>query len=412
MPHQEIYLALLDQQASQAYADLQRLLANESQATAATKRAADIGTKIEQEYYDAQTGCYAFATNPAGTPNSPVDRTRTVYPALAWWSGFGAQSLAHGDACLQQFAGHSLNTDWGLRDVSNDERIYDGMSYHQGSVWPLFTGWAALAEYRGNQPLAGYQMLKENANLTRSQDLGADTELLSGDFFVPFGRSTSHQLWSSAMVITPTLRGLFGISIDAQTKTITVNPHLPGTWRHARINNLPLPGGARNVTFDEKDGRLIVTFAGRDQSDWHFRSDVAKAVVAEASSAKSGNWWRLPSVSVPLPPAEVALAESDPPSFGSRTAQARILSQEIGDHKLTLTLEGLAGTSTKFLLAHHVVGSVDVRDISSPTSMDDDARNHAVLLNGTGPDRLTPEEMDIHFPPGEGWKTITVTLTW
>ncbi len=101
------------------------------------------------------------------------------------------------------------------------------MSYHQGSVWPLFTGWAALAEYRGGQPLAGYQMLMENANLTRAQDLGAVTELLSGDFFVPFGRSTSHQLWSSAMVITPTLRGLFGISINAQTKTITVNPHIP-----------------------------------------------------------------------------------------------------------------------------------------------------------------------------------------
>jgi hypothetical protein len=99
------------------------------------------------------------------------------------------------------------------------------MSYHQGSVWPLFTGWAALAEYRANQPLAGYQLLMENANLTRAQDLGAHTELLSGDFYVPLGRSTSHQLWSSAMVITPTLRGLFGISIDAATKTITVNPH-------------------------------------------------------------------------------------------------------------------------------------------------------------------------------------------
>ena len=127
--------------------------------------------------------------------------------------------------------------------MSNDEKIYDGMSYHQGSVWPLFTGWAALAEYRGGQPLAGYQMLMENANLTRAQDLGADTELLSGDFFVPFGRSTSHQLWSSAMVITPTLRGLFGIDIDAQTKTITVNPHLPASWDMPEILGLQVPGG-------------------------------------------------------------------------------------------------------------------------------------------------------------------------
>ncbi len=113
------------------------------------------------------------------------------------------------------------------------------MSYHQGSVWPLFTGWAALAEYRGDQPLAGYQMLMENANLTKAQDLGAVTELFSGDFNVPFGRSTSHQLWSSAMVITPILRGLFGISIDAQSKTITVNPHLPAGWDACRHRTSP-----------------------------------------------------------------------------------------------------------------------------------------------------------------------------
>ena len=155
---------------------------------------------------------------------------RSTAPALCilrWPGGRGKSILAHPEGCLKQFAAHTLATDWGLRDVSTDEKFYDGMSYHQGSVWPLFTGWAALAEYRANQPLAGYQMLMENANLTRAQDLGAVTELLSGDFFVPFGRSTSHQLWSSAMVITPTLRGLFGIDIDAQTKTITVNPHLP-----------------------------------------------------------------------------------------------------------------------------------------------------------------------------------------
>ena len=92
-------------------------------------------------------------------------------------------------------------------------------------------------------------MLMENANLTWAQDLGADTELLSGDFFVPFGRSTSHQLWSSAMVITPTLRGLFGISIDAQRKTITVNPHLPVGWAHAEVLGLQLPGGGADLHF-------------------------------------------------------------------------------------------------------------------------------------------------------------------
>ena len=146
-----------------------------------------------------------------------------------------------------------------MRDVANNEKFYDGMSYHQGSVWPLFTGWAAMAEYRGGQPLAGYQLLMENANLTRAQDLGAVTELLSGDFFVPFGRSTSHQLWSSAMVITPILRGMFGISIDAQEKTITVNPRLPAGWDHAAVMNLRISGGPTSLSFDRKGATLEVS---------------------------------------------------------------------------------------------------------------------------------------------------------
>jgi hypothetical protein len=53
--------------------------------------------------------------------------------------------------------------------------------------------------------------------------------------------------------------------------------------------------------------------------------------------------------------------------------------------------------------------------VTSTTPMDDQSRINAVILNGTETfmtDRLAPEEMDVHFPPGEGWKTITVTLTW
>jgi glycogen debranching enzyme len=249
------------------------LLHHNDAASDARTRAAKIHSTIEREYYDKQKGCYAFSYN----AERGVDRTRTVYPALAWWSQWSGAprdssesqttGLEHGSECLRQFAGNALDTDWGLRDVASDEPIYDGMSYHQGSVWPLFTGWAALAEYRGGQPDAGYRLLMQNARLTRTQDLGAVTELLSGDFNVPFGRSTSHQLWSSAMVITPTLRGLFGLEIDAATKTITVNPQLPDGWTQAAIRNLQLPSGAVSITVTREGGRTDISALGL-KSGW------------------------------------------------------------------------------------------------------------------------------------------------
>jgi glycogen debranching enzyme len=441
MPHQEIYLALLDQQASAAMAQIEDLLHDRTKAVSARRRAEDVAATINAQFYDAEKGCYAFSRNADGS----LDRTRTVYPALAWWSGSALNPehtlnaftdgahvipakpsiLTHPDACLRQLAAHTLNTDWGLRDVSNDEKIYDGMSYHQGSVWPLFTGWAALAEYRGGQPLAGYQMLMENANLTRQQDLGAVTELLSGDFNVPFGRSTSHQLWSSAMVITPTLRGLFGISIDAATKTVTVNPHLPAYWDWAEILGLQIPGGKANLSFSEKNGTLDVYLNATDGEEWQLRSDLPGATFGPLESR------RIPALSmrealrglrIPLPPLEVdyslgnlnvidSVAEVSPDRLslpGTRTSKLRLLHTEYGDHKLVLTAEGLAGSTGIVSIIRHGHFVPKVQSESGP-GPDASISFRSCDANPLG---CTSYPLILNFPTGEGWKTITVTLTW
>ena len=360
--------------------------------------------------------CYAFSRNADGS----LDRTSTVYPALAWWSGLAyageRRRILHRkpEHCLQQLASHALNTDWGLRDVANDEKIYDGMSYHQGSVWPLFTGWAALAEYRGNQPLAGYQLLMENANLTKAQDLGSVTELLSGDYFVPFGRSTSHQLWSSAMVITPTLRGLFGIDIDAQTKTITVNPHLPAGWDAAEVRNLPLPGGTETLHFNRSANDVVVSLTNVNHSDWRIRSDIEQARPVKSDE---------PSISIPLPAIEVDplltgfrsnvpddhMLIDRPPIPGAENGRFRITRSVYGDHKLTLTCEGLAGNQEIASLLRHGTFTPKA-DVSN---VDQGAKAIISVKDGWAfKDEKAPLLLVLNFPPGEGWKTITVTLTW
>ena len=279
------------------------------------------------------------------------------------------------------------------------------MSYHQGSVWPLFTGWAALAEYRGGQPLAGYQMLMENANLTRAQDLGAVTELLSGDFFVPFGRSTSHQLWSSAMVITPTLRGLFGISINAQTKTITVNPHIPSDWDHAAANRIPVPGGKIDLLFEHEGGGLRVTMSQWGTHDWVLRTDVAGF-----KADKQGT----DAVILPLPAVEIGDLEQKLPTPGSRTVQTRVVSEEWGANKVNLTVEGIAGGEAYCSVRRHKL--VNLRpQVADGLSSEADETHPGVSLSGIDTafrDPKLPLLLEFHFPPGEGWKTISVTLTW
>jgi glycogen debranching enzyme len=412
MPHQEIYLALLDQQASSAMAYIEDLLKDSAKSSTAQQRANTIATTINTEYYDPQKSCYAFATSPSGTPNSPIDRTTTIYPALAWWDPPNGKSiLAHPEACLTQFVSSALNTDWGTRDVANTEKIYDGLSYHQGSVWPLFTGWAALAEYRANQPLAGYQLLKENANLTWAQDLGADTELLSGDFFVPFGRSTSHQLWSSAMVITPTLRGLFGISIDAQAKTITVNPHLPASWDHAAINHLPLPGGEETLSFDRNGAVLEVTMSDNHHTGLRLHSNLPAATSAELPNGPNGSV----GIRIPLPPLGIS-THFAPPLPGARTENPRILSETWTPASATLVFEGKAGsTATYEILRRSILPHLKV-DCPQDKALDpsDTAHRAASITMDEAGDRdpSVPVTLTLHFPQGESWQPLTVTLTW
>ncbi len=96
------------------------------------------------------------------------------------------------------------------------------------------------------------------------------------------------------------------------------------------------------------------------------------------------------------------------PSFrnpvpGDRTQSMRVIHEEYGERKLTLILEGFAGSEAQLpFLVHPLRTSVHAEgaDLSTPSAR-------------TGPDAtLAPQIATVHFPPGEGWKTITVTLTW
>ena len=129
----------------------------------------------------------------------------TVLPAVPLW--FDTLDPARAQLQIDHLGGGALATDWGSRILSERSELYDPLSYHYGSVWPLFTGWASMGAYRYGRPHVGFQALMANALLTYDGALGYVTELLSGEFNAAFGRSSHHQVWSEAMVVTPVLRG-------------------------------------------------------------------------------------------------------------------------------------------------------------------------------------------------------------
>ena len=363
MPKQEIYLALLDEQASRAMADLSDLLGDTTAAAAARTRATALHATIEREYFRPDSNTYGFSWN-----SGKLDTTATIYPAIAWWSG--ANALDHPTVSLRQWASHDFETDWGARDVAANDPMYDSMSYHQGSVWPLFTGWASIAQYRAGNPLAGYQALMHNADLTTAQDPGAVTELLSGDYFEPFGRSTSHQLWSSAMVITPILRGLFGIQVDALKHTVSVAPDLPADWPSASITRLHIGDSTVDLTFKRESTTLAVAL---------HQISGPKVSLANGSD----------TLRLPLPHVQLAISHGLP-TRGSRTSQPKVLSESTDAHSIRIEIEGMSDTDTQLTVRRN--------DPSAP-----------ITAEGG---ELGGDQIRVHFGPGTGYVTQVVTVRW
>jgi glycogen debranching enzyme len=366
MPKQEVYLALLDEQASRAMSDLATLLGSADISTAASARAVKLHGIIEREYYGSTADAYAFSQN-----NGTLDTTATIYPTIAWWNG--GKGIDHPRASLRRWASHDFATDWGARDIAASDPLYDPISYHQGSVWPLFTGWAALAQYRSGNALAGYQSAMQNADLTHAQDIGAVTELLSGDLFEPFGRSTSHQLWSSAMVITPVLRGMFGIGVDALKHEVAVDPHLPADWDGAEVKRIHVGDATVDLSFKRERSTLVVALLQTAGSKVHL-----------AGASGDGTTMRMP-----LPAVEVAISHGLPLP-GARTAQMKVLSESHDAHSLRLELEAIGGTESVLTLRRN------------DTKID-------VKIEGA---KLDADKLHVNFAPGTGYVTQVVTIRW
>ncbi len=379
MPRQEIYLALLDQQASTAMAKLSTLLDDTATSSAASARATELAKKIEAEYYMPASQRYAFSRNAGGA----LDHTPTIFPSIAWWNG--GTGLSHAEPSFEHWASHDFSTDWGLRDIAESDPLYDPISYHQGSVWPLFTGWVSLAEYRTGHALSGYAHLMQTADQTTNQDLGAVTELLSGAYFQPFGRSTSHQLWSSSMVITPAMRGLFGIDADALAKTVRLDPHLPGDWNEAEVRHLHVGNSIVDLSYRREGQEMAVDL--KQVSGEAIRMTAEKAIGTVTNNGQTATFQ--------LPAVEVALTYKLPLP-GARTAQPKVLTQTTEAHSMKLELEAQAGSTITFKLRKNAA-TPDLTALGA-TIVPANASSLGQLL--------------VTFPEGSGYQRKTVTLHW
>jgi glycogen debranching enzyme len=387
--HEEIYQQGVWIEAGHALAEMaeargERALAEEAREAAERTRAA-----VEATYWDPDRSFYAFATlRPREKPREAEpgpDRERrqarldaltrgglldedTVLPAVPLW--WGLLDPARAQSEIDHLGSGAIATDWGARLLSNRSALYDPLSYHHGSVWPLFTGCVSVAAYRHGRPQVGYQALMANALLRSESALGYVTELLSGDFRAPFGRSSHHQIWSEAMVVAPLMRGLLGIEARDGGRTLRFAPSLPAGWDRVRVRHVAVGPSRWDLALVRERGRdrlsvvrssegagtaLRLEVAPAYPLDAHVRDVRVDGHPARFDTTRSGDVQRVEVVVAAVrartevvvdyeegTEVSVPVDRSVP---GSRSAGLRVLRSRAERGALRLVLEGLGGRS-------------------------------------------------------------------
>lgn len=374
MPKKEIYLAAVDAQSADAMSRLAQVMNETELSGSAYKKSGEIANHIEAEYYDPKSEFYAFSVD-----DQKMDTTASVYPSVAWWDG--TYKLQNPGKMLSRWASDEFSTDWGTRDISPKTAFYDPISYHQGSIWPLFTGWVAMAEYRTHRPLSGYSHLMQNVNLTWAQDLGSVTELLSGEYYQPLGRSSSHQLWSSAMVITPLVRGLFGLTWNAGANTLRVAPNLPAEWDHAKVSHVNVGDEVMELEFERSGDRLLIRATGQKSTVLCLTTEDPGQGSCKAKPLVQH------SLSVALPVVEMGL-RADVPAQGATTSAMKVLNEIVSGDSETFVLSAPGKSVVNLPVRLH--------------------RPH-VSVDGGG---LNGNVLRVEFPAGTGYQEKTVRFTW
>jgi GH15 family glucan-1,4-alpha-glucosidase len=218
-------------------------------------------TVLDNAFWSPDKGIYAFALNQS---NQRVEEPSVLSTVPMW---FGLPDVAHAGEMITQLAGAEHQTDWGMRIISSRSQRYDGSGYHFGAVWPLFTGWASVGEYRYHRALPAYFNLRANALLARDGSLGHVTEVLSGDYYQSFSTSSPHQIWSAAMVVSPILRGMFGLRSDAPNRLITLTPHIPADWTTFALRNIHLGAAAVDFQYRKTTDSIVLETRRRGSGD-------------------------------------------------------------------------------------------------------------------------------------------------
>jgi len=312
---------------------------------------------------------------------------------------------------LRRFAGNDFTTNWGARIVEEKNPMFHPDGYHTGSVWPLFTGWTSLAEYRNGRPVQGYSHLINNLLGYKNWGLGFVDEVLNGSEYKPSG-VCRHQCWSETMVLQPAIEGMLGLKIDALDNRIELSPDFTANWDKVSVQNIRMGNQWIDMVYRKEKDKISFRFSLHPVPGDTIRKPLINLMPnypAGCSVSRvmlNGKIYALEGINTSKQIlfalrdtatveimqkggiAVVPVVENPKPS--DKPEGLRVISDEMNDQGYAVTLQGKSGESYEFRVW------TDENDITSV--------ENAVIVSRQG--KLTTINVD--FPPADQKYTFKV----
>jgi glycogen debranching enzyme len=185
-----------------------------------SKSSKDLQIKIDSEYWNSEKAFYYDTIRRDGSKDPSV-RPNTLVLLLT-----GAiKDRTKAVSVLSRLEQNDVTTPWGLRTLSSVDPKYHPSLYHDGAVWPLVTGWAAVAELKLSRREQALYYLESMAHRIL-QENGMFAETYRGDRPEPFN-SCILQAWSVGMYIYAFREMMLGMKMKMTENKIHLEPQIP-----------------------------------------------------------------------------------------------------------------------------------------------------------------------------------------
>jgi glycogen debranching enzyme len=238
-------------------ASLMRSFGDTRTADKLKKDAAEMAKRFEKAFWMPKYGFYAMALDRDKRQTQVISSN----PGHLLFTRMLPQERAK--VITQRFMNEDMFSGWGWRTMSRDERIFNPLSYHRGSVWPhdnsLIAHGMSLYEFRepANQVFNALFHAALKFRDYRLPELFCGIERREHDEPVQYPVSCSPQAWASGSVFLLTM-SVLGIRPSAARKEINiVNPSLPNFLDHFSIRNMRVGNSRIGLDFNRHGDRTF-----------------------------------------------------------------------------------------------------------------------------------------------------------